>query len=216
MRDFEHQHAAHCESGTVAALLRHQGLNLSEPMVFGIGGGLFFLHLSFVKMGGIPLTSYRDAPRVIIKNMEKRLGVRWRQYRYRSADLAMRALDASNDRSRIATMSQPGKVATARGMAPAWHRVAGCAGGRNAISPMDVCNVLGDSDDPVRTTRRREDSPPPVAGTAGEELVEKVAARSWAGSTSVRSQLVRFAVTTQQPSWLAARASGSPPMGNIP
>jgi hypothetical protein len=93
MNGFKHQHAAHCESGTVAALLRHQGLNLSEPMVFGIGGGLFFLHLSFVKMGGIPLTSYRDAPRVIIKNMEKRLGVRWRQHRYRSAEAAMRALD---------------------------------------------------------------------------------------------------------------------------
>ena len=93
MNGFKHQHAAHCESGTVAALLRHQGLNLSEPMVFGIGGGLFFLHLSFVKMGGIPLTSYRDAPRVLIKNMEKRLGVRWRQHRYRSAESAMQALD---------------------------------------------------------------------------------------------------------------------------
>ncbi len=93
MNGFKHQHAAHCESGTVAALLRHQGLNLSEPMVFGIGGGLFFLHLSFVKMGGIPLTSYRDAPRVLIKNMEKRLGVRWRQHRYRSVEPAMQALD---------------------------------------------------------------------------------------------------------------------------
>jgi hypothetical protein len=93
MSDFEHRHAAHCESGTVASLLRHQGLDLSEPMVFGIGGGLFFLHLSFVKMGGIPLTSYRDAPRILIKNMEKRLGVRWRQQRFRSAESAMRSLD---------------------------------------------------------------------------------------------------------------------------
>jgi len=48
MSDFEHRHAGHCESGTVAALLRHRGLDLSEPMVFGIGGGLFFLHLLFV------------------------------------------------------------------------------------------------------------------------------------------------------------------------
>ncbi len=93
MNGFEHRHAAHCESGTVSALLRHRGLNLSEPMVFGIGGGLFFLHLSLVKMGGIPLTSYRDAPRAIIKNIEKRLGVRWRSERYRSVDAAMRALD---------------------------------------------------------------------------------------------------------------------------
>ena len=105
MSDFEHHHAAHCESGTVASLLRHQGLDLSEPMVFGIGGGLFFLHLSFVKMGGIPLTSYRDAPRVIIKNMERRLGVRWRQHRYRSAESAMqcaRRLSCAGPASRIA------------------------------------------------------------------------------------------------------------------
>jgi len=93
MNAFEHRHAGHCESGTVAALLRHRGLSLSEPMVFGIGGGLFFLHLPIVKMGGIPLTSYRDAPRAIIKNMGRRLGVRWRQHRYRHPEAAMRALD---------------------------------------------------------------------------------------------------------------------------
>jgi len=93
MSDFEHRHAGHCESGTVAALLRHRGLDLSEPMVFGIGGGLFFLHLPFVKMGGIPLTSYRDAPRAIIRNIRKRLGVTWREHRYRGPVEAMRALD---------------------------------------------------------------------------------------------------------------------------
>jgi len=90
---FEHRHAGHCESGTVSALLRHQGLDMSEPMVFGIGGGLFFLHLSIVKMGGIPLTSYRDAPRAIFKNIGRRLGVRWRTHRYRDPVAAMRALD---------------------------------------------------------------------------------------------------------------------------
>ena len=94
MNAFEHRHAGHCESGTVAALLRHQGLDLSEPMVFGIGGGLFFLHVPFVKMGGIPLTSYRDAPRALIRNMRKRLGVQWREHRYRQPAVAMQALDA--------------------------------------------------------------------------------------------------------------------------
>jgi hypothetical protein len=94
MSAFEHRHAGHCESGTVAALLRHQGLSLSEPMVFGIGGGLFFLHIPIIKMGGIPLTSYREAPRAIIKNLARRLGVRWREHRYRNAEAAMQALDA--------------------------------------------------------------------------------------------------------------------------
>jgi len=93
--DFKHRHAGHCESGTVASLLRHNGLDLSEPMVFGIGGGLFFLHQPLIRMGGIPLTSYRDAPRAIIKNIGKRLGIRWQQERFRREGSAMQALDAS-------------------------------------------------------------------------------------------------------------------------
>jgi len=92
--DFEHRHAAHCESGTVATLLRTRGLDLSEAMVFGIGGGFFFLYLPWLKMGGMPLTAYRDAPRCIIKNVCKRLGVRMRSERFRNPDEGMRALDA--------------------------------------------------------------------------------------------------------------------------
>jgi len=90
---FIHRHAGHCESGTVAALLRNRGLDLSEPMVFGIGGGLFFLYLPFITMGGIPLISYRDAPRSILKNICKRLGVRMRYERFRDPDAGMAALD---------------------------------------------------------------------------------------------------------------------------
>ncbi len=90
---FDHRHAGHCESGTLSALLRHQGLDLSEPMVFGIGGGLFFLHLPLIKVGGIPLTAYRDAPRSIIKNVCKRLGISMRQHRFRDQGQGMRALD---------------------------------------------------------------------------------------------------------------------------
>lgn len=91
--EFDHRHSGHCESGTVSALLRHRGLDLSEPMVFGIGGGLFFVHLPLIKMGGIPLTSYRSAPRGIIKNACKRLGVRMRHLRFRDQSAGMRALD---------------------------------------------------------------------------------------------------------------------------
>ncbi len=92
-QEFDHRHSGHCESGTVSALLRERGLDLSEPMVFGIGGGLFFLHLAMIKMGGIPLTTYRIAPRAIIKNVCKRLGVRMRHRRFRDQDSGMRELD---------------------------------------------------------------------------------------------------------------------------
>jgi len=90
---FDHRHAAHCESGALSALLRNRGLDLSEPMVFGIGGGLFFLYMPFIKMGGIPLTAYRDAPRVIIKNICKRLGITLRTMRFRKPEDSMAELD---------------------------------------------------------------------------------------------------------------------------
>jgi hypothetical protein len=90
---FDHRHSGHCESGTVSALLRNRGLDLSEPMVFGIGGGPFFLHMPLIRIGGIPLTAYRDAPRSIIGNVCKRLGVTMRHHRYRNQDEGMRALD---------------------------------------------------------------------------------------------------------------------------
>src|SRR3989338_3643173 len=92
-QSFDHRHAAHCESGTMSALLRNCGLDLSEPMVFGIGGGLFFLYMPFIKMGGIPLTAYRAAPRVIIKNICKRLGITLRTMRFRKPEDSMAELD---------------------------------------------------------------------------------------------------------------------------
>jgi len=74
--DFEHTHSAHCESGVMSTMLRHYGLNLSEPMVFGLASGLSFAYLPFVKMGGMPLIAYRNFPKSIIKNMQKNLGVK--------------------------------------------------------------------------------------------------------------------------------------------
>lgn len=91
--DFEHRHAAHCESGAFNALLRHRGLHLSEAMVFGIGSGLFFLYLPFFKIYGAPLVSYRDAPNAIMNRARRRLGVRLEQKRFRTESSGMRALD---------------------------------------------------------------------------------------------------------------------------
>jgi hypothetical protein len=90
---FPHRHAAHCESGTVATLLRARGLDLSEPMIFGIAGGLSFIHVPFAKLGGFPLTAHRIMPRAIIKNLTKRLGIPMRYERFRDADAGMRRLD---------------------------------------------------------------------------------------------------------------------------
>ena len=57
MSNFEHTHHAHCESGVMSSMLRHYGLNVSEPMVFGLSNALNFAYIPFVKMGGMPLVN---------------------------------------------------------------------------------------------------------------------------------------------------------------
>ena len=88
-----HKHAAHCENGTISALLRYYGINLSEPMVFGLASGLFFAHLTFIKMGGLPLTAFRTVPGVLFKRITRLLGIKSASQRFLSQEKSMRKLD---------------------------------------------------------------------------------------------------------------------------
>jgi len=72
---YTHKQAAHCESGTISNLLRYHGLDISEPMAFGIGSGIFFAHMPFLKLNGIPGTTYRVLPGLISKRLTSRLGI---------------------------------------------------------------------------------------------------------------------------------------------
>jgi hypothetical protein len=92
--DFEHKQSAHCENGVVSNLLKFYGIELSEPMIFGIGSGLFFSHMPFLKVGGIPVTSFRPLPGVIFKRISKRLGITFEKHKYLQPEKAMKALDA--------------------------------------------------------------------------------------------------------------------------
>ena len=75
MSNFVHTHHAHCESGVISSMLRHHGLHISEPMVFGLSNALNFAYIPFVKMGGMPLVAYRSIPKSIIKNIKKNLNI---------------------------------------------------------------------------------------------------------------------------------------------
>jgi len=92
-RDFDHRHSGHCETGTLSALFRDRGMDISESLLFGIGGGLFFVHIPFIKMGDIPLTAYRDSPGSIIKNVCKRLNIPMQYRKFRSEREGMEVLD---------------------------------------------------------------------------------------------------------------------------
>ena len=91
--DISHQPAAHCENGAISTLLRYYGINLSEPMIFGLASGLFFTHLTFVKMGGMPVTSFRTFPGVLFMRITKLLGIKSKTQRFFSREAAMRKLD---------------------------------------------------------------------------------------------------------------------------
>lgn len=99
MIHFVHTQSAHCESGVAANLLGHQGIKISEAMAFGIGGGIFFGYLPFVRINGLPLVTYRSAAGQILKRFGQIPGISMYQKRFRSSDLAMAELDAALDAS---------------------------------------------------------------------------------------------------------------------
>ena len=91
---YTHRQGAHCESGVVRALLEHAGLPLSEPMVFGLSRTLNFVHLPLIKIGGLPLTSYRMPPKSVISGIAKALAVRFVTKKFRDPRQGMDHLDA--------------------------------------------------------------------------------------------------------------------------
>ena len=91
--DLRHQPAAHCENGAIATLLSYYGIHLSEPMIFGLASGLFFVHLPFVKMSGMPVTAFRTFPGILFKRITKLLGIKTVTKRFLSKERAMKMLD---------------------------------------------------------------------------------------------------------------------------
>ena len=90
---FDHQQSAHCETGVISNLMRFHGLRVSEPMAFGIGSGLFYSHMPFLKLNGIPVTTYRILPGHIFKRFSRNIGVEMKRMSFRDQDEAMRELD---------------------------------------------------------------------------------------------------------------------------
>ncbi|MGX2995853.1 BtrH N-terminal domain-containing protein [Streptomyces sp. JNUCC 64] len=70
----ESRGTAHCETTALGVLLRHEGLDLSEPLLFGLGAGLSFVYwdarnLDFPFLGG------RVRPFELTRNLADRLGL---------------------------------------------------------------------------------------------------------------------------------------------
>jgi hypothetical protein len=96
--DFEHRQAGHCESGVTSNLLNYHKFKISEPMVFGIGAGLFFSYLPFLKMQHAPTTSFRVWPGQVFDRATKELGVTTEIHRFRNPRESMEKLNSTLDK----------------------------------------------------------------------------------------------------------------------
>ncbi|HSD15136.1 MAG TPA: BtrH N-terminal domain-containing protein [Flavobacterium sp.] len=91
--NFIHHQSAHCENGVASNLLKHHGINISEPMVFGIGSGLFFFFLPLLKVNHAPAISYRPMPGSIFNKAAKRLGIKVKRVKFSNPQAAQKALE---------------------------------------------------------------------------------------------------------------------------
>jgi hypothetical protein len=94
IKDFNHVQTAHCENGVVTSLLQHHGLDfMSEPLAFGLGVGLFYIHLPFLKINNGPAIAFRTMPGEIFKRGCRSLGVKVARKKFRNTASAQAYLD---------------------------------------------------------------------------------------------------------------------------
>ncbi|MEU0500149.1 BtrH N-terminal domain-containing protein [Nocardia sp. NPDC005998] len=72
--DIETRGTQHCETTALGVLLRQHGLDMSEPMLFGLGSGLSFVYWDSKAMG-FPFLGGRVKPLELTRNLTTRLGL---------------------------------------------------------------------------------------------------------------------------------------------
>ncbi len=92
--DFNHLQAAHCENGVTTNLLRHAGVNqITEPLAFGIGSGLFYIYIPFLKINNGPAIAFRNMPGLIFKRTCKALSIPVVRKKFNSPEKAKQFLE---------------------------------------------------------------------------------------------------------------------------
>ncbi|GAA4608487.1 hypothetical protein BJY16_006865 [Actinoplanes octamycinicus] len=86
----------HCETTALGALLGHAGLELSEPMMFGLGEGLGFVYWD-AKTMDFPFLGGRSKPMMVTRTLAGHLGLDLRVTETASAGRAWRAVTDALD-----------------------------------------------------------------------------------------------------------------------
>jgi hypothetical protein len=71
--NFEPFEGQHCETTATGSLLKHLGIDLSEPMLFGLGQGLGFLYWDMPKLMSFPFLGGRIKADELTKNLCRNL-----------------------------------------------------------------------------------------------------------------------------------------------
>ncbi|MEU5592764.1 BtrH N-terminal domain-containing protein [Streptomyces sp. NPDC020298] len=74
VKDIDARGMQHCETTVLGVLLGHQGIDLSEPMLFGLGSGLSFIYWDSKNMG-FPFLGGRVKPFDLTRNLATGLGL---------------------------------------------------------------------------------------------------------------------------------------------
>jgi len=92
--EFNHLQAAHCENGVTTNLLRTIGVDkITEPLSFGIGSGLFFVYVPFLKINKGPAIAFRTMPGLIFKRTCNSLNIPVVRKKFSSKESAKKYLD---------------------------------------------------------------------------------------------------------------------------
>ncbi len=96
--DFEHKISSHCENGATMNMLRYFNVDVDEPLTFGIGSGLYFGHLPFMKMNYMPVTTFRGLPGLIFARACKNLDIDFKTQKFTNPEKSMQELDRVLDK----------------------------------------------------------------------------------------------------------------------
>lgn len=91
---YEHYQAAHCENGVTTSLLQNVGVHqITEPLAFGIGAGLFFVYIPLIKINNGPAIAFRTLPGLVFNRTCKALDISVVRKKFGSKEKAQRYLD---------------------------------------------------------------------------------------------------------------------------
>ncbi len=93
--EYKHLQSAHCENGVTTGLLKYHGADfMTEPLAFGLGSGLFYIHIPFLKINNGPAIAFRTMPGAIFSRTCKSLGVKIEKVKFKDEQSAKNYLDS--------------------------------------------------------------------------------------------------------------------------